>query len=74
MSGFYRTGQVARQRLTSYGDVDSALDVRDAAAFENRVQDPFGVADPCLGNAGGHHFISSCGAVVCVHCERVVWR
>lgn len=73
MSGFHRQQQPAspdRTRITASVTRFLAQD----AAFENRVQDPFGVADPCLGNAGGHHFISSCGAVVCVHCERVVWR
>jgi hypothetical protein len=35
--------------------------------------DPFGIDDTCV-NPAGHHFIASCGDVVCVHCTKVVWQ
>lgn len=35
--------------------------------------DPFGIDHDCR-NPAGHHFIASCGDVVCVHCSKVVWQ
>ncbi len=35
--------------------------------------DPFEIEPECV-NPSGHHFIPSCGDVVCVHCSKVVWQ
>jgi len=70
--GFNRQGQpAALDRAAVTAAVTRFL--AEEAAFENRVADPFLIEHDCR-NPAGHHFISSCGAVVCLHCEKVVWR
>lgn len=32
------------------------------------------ISDPCPESEGPHDVIVSCGAVVCVNCEKVFWR
>jgi hypothetical protein len=70
--GFHRQGQPAL--LTRAEVVTVALQcIAEELAFAAGTADPFAIDHDCL-NPAGHHFISSCGAVVCLHCEKVVWR
>ncbi len=47
-------------------------DHADAAGFLQRTQDPFRIDNDCI-CPEGHYTISSCGGLVCVHCEKVFW-
>lgn len=69
--GFHRTLQPAsldRRGVTAV----IARFVADEVAFANRTADPFLIDHGCI-NPTGHAFTGSCGDVVCIHCERIVW-
>jgi hypothetical protein len=71
--GFYRVPQPASLNRADVTAIVTRF-VAEEVAFAQRTQDPFGVADPCPRNAGGpHQFTGSCGDVVCLLCEKIVW-
>jgi hypothetical protein len=72
MSGFLRQPQPAALDRASLTGVVRRF-VAEQVSFANRTRDPFGIADPCPRNPGGHRFIASCGDVVCLHCSRIAW-
>lgn len=49
-----------------------AVTVLDGALI-GETPNPFGIAHDCV-NTSGHHFIASCGDIVCCHCTKVVVR
>lgn len=70
--GFHRQGQPAPLDRPAIAAAITRF-LADEIAFENRTLDPFRITHDCL-NVSGHHFIASCGDVVCCHCAKVVWR
>jgi hypothetical protein len=72
MSGFLRQGQPAsldragiRAAVTRFfaAELPAPPCTIDASGSERDCIDP-----------NGHRPVSACGAVVCLHCERVFWR
>lgn len=71
MRGFHRLGQPLAFGNEQVRDVVTRF-VADEIAQLTRTADPFAIDHDCV-NAGGHHFIASCGDIVCIHCGRIAW-
>ena len=70
--GFYRQGQPSALDRAGVCAVVTRI-LCDDLGFEVRAADPFRIEHDCT-NTSGHHFIASCGDVVCCHCGKVVWQ
>ncbi len=68
--GFHRRQPASRDHGAPMAIVGRS--VADEVAFATRTADPFLIDHSCI-NPSGHAFTGSCGDVVCVHCDRIVW-
>lgn len=71
--GFHRHVQPAAPPIVIH--IDDAVEEIIQQMIEEALppREPFNIEPDCF-NPAGHHFISSCSDIVCVHCARIAWR
>lgn len=70
--GFLRQGMPPSHDRAAISAAITRFVAEEMIAAVNAATDPFLIDHDCV-NPAGHHFIGSCGDVVCVHCTRVAW-